>query len=194
VLLLSQVQTRGNNGAFDELVEIYNPTAYPVVFDAGWSVKARSATGGLSTCATAGLGERFAGAGQTIPPHGHILFANNSVPGYNGSVAADGTYMTGITDASSVVLQHANDVIDALCFYYDATTQTTLTTCSAAYICKGTPIQNPHDNTTATNQDASLERKPGGAQGNTQNTGNNAADFAVNSAPDPHDLASPPVP
>ena len=53
---------------------------------------------------------------------------------------------------------------------------------------------NPHNNMSSTNTDASLERKPGGAMGNTSITGDNTTDFQANPAPDPHDLASPPVP
>ena len=58
----------------------------------------------------------------------------------------------------------------------------------------GIPVQNPHNNTSATNTDASLERKPGGSDGNTQNTSDDATDFSSNPAADPHDLTSAPVP
>src|SRR5262249_48510818 len=74
-LLISQLQTRGVNGGNDEFVEIYNPGTISVTFDSTWKVSARSATGGLANCATAGLGDRFSGMGQVIPPHGHVLYA-----------------------------------------------------------------------------------------------------------------------
>jgi hypothetical protein len=192
--VLSQVQTRGSNGGNDEFVEIYNPTSAPVVLDTSWTVKGRSAVGGTASCATSLPGERFAGAGQTIPAYGHILFANNSSPGYDGTTAADATYTIGIPDAASLVLYHGTNVVDALCFFYDSTTEGALTGCSVPYVCEGTPIQNPHDNTTDTDKDASLERKPGGAAGNGQSTDDNAADFVTNTSPDPHDLASAPTP
>jgi hypothetical protein len=178
-LLISQVQTRGDIGAGDEFVELYNPTTVPVTFDATWTLKSRSATGGLSSCASSTLSVRFSGGGQIIPPHGHILYTSTASPGYNGPTPGDGTYTVGITDASSVMLFHGNTVVDALCFYYDAATQAALTGCSTPYICEGTPVMNPHNNTTASNVDASLERKPGGALGNTQDSGDNAADFAT---------------
>lgn len=195
VLVISQVQTRGDNGGNDEFVEIYNPSSAPVLFDASWSLKARSAIGGVSSCTTNSLATRFTGGGQTIPAHGHVLFTNMTVPPYNGATASDGTYSIGIPDAASVVLQHNNTVVDALCFYFDSVTQGALTGCSAAYICNGTPAMNPHDNMPSTNEDASLERKPGGSGGNTQNTHDNATDFAVVSQdPIAHDLQSTPVP
>jgi hypothetical protein len=193
VLLISQVQTRGSNQGADEFVEIYNPTAVSVTFDATWSIKVRSATGGLATCAGAGVTVKFSGGGQVIPPHHHLLYVNTATPGYDGPTAGDGTYTVGITDASSVMLFHAATVIDALCFYYDAATQGTLTGCSTPYICEGAPISNlPHNNnsTTASNVDGSLERKPGGALGNTQDTDDNASDFVPNASPAPRNLAS----
>ena len=193
-LLISQIQTRGINGGSDEWVELYNPGSAPVTFDSTWSFDARSATGG---CVTGSYTTRFSGAGQIIPAHGHILYANSFGFSESTTTPADGTYPTnyGITDAASVLLEHGGAVVDALCFYYDTTTLATLTMCSAyPYTCSGTPVQNPHDNTTATDQDQSLERKPGGSGGNTQSTGVNASDFSSNPAPDPHDLASPPTP
>lgn len=186
-VLISQVQTRGDNGGNDEFVELYNPGSGPVTFDSSWTVQVRSAIG---TCTTNTQVTRFTGVGQVIPAHGHLLYVNTTVPGYNGAVSGDGTYTTGITDASSVVLQHASTVADALCFYYDITTQTALTSCPTAYTCEGTPVQNPHDNTPATNVDASLERKPGGVSGNAIDTNDNASDFQANPTPDPHNLAS----
>jgi hypothetical protein len=195
VLLISQVQTRGDAGGNDEFVELYNPTSVPVVFDSSWVLKARSAivpSGGA--CTTLSLSTRFAGTGQTIPPHGHILYTNATVPPYNGAVVGDGTYTTGIPDAASVILLHGNDIVDALCFYFDTSSQTALTTCSAAYSCEGAPVLNPHANTSSSNTDASLERLPGGASGNTQDTGHSDADFKTSSTVLPHNLASAPVP
>jgi hypothetical protein len=194
VLVLSQVQTRGAVGGNDEFVEIYNPMSIAATFDSNWIVKSRGATSGLATCASSSLSERFAGTGQIIPAHGHILFTNATVPGYSGAVPGDATYTVGISDAASVVLLHGNTVIDALCFYYDATTEQTLEQCSGPYICEGNPVMNPHDNSSATNTNASLERRPGGASGNTVDTGDSESDFLVKNPADPHDLVSAPTP
>ncbi|MGC4115635.1 MAG: hypothetical protein QM765_13730 [Myxococcales bacterium] len=193
-LVISQVQTRGDNGGNDEFVELYNPTPGSVVFDSTWVLKARSANTDVTQCGTTSLATRFSGGGQTIPPSGHILFANSTVPAYNGAVSPDGTFSVGIPDAASVVLYHGNMVIDSVCFSYDTTTQTTLTTCSVAYICEGAAAQNPHNNQTSSNTDASLERKPGGSAGNGQDTGDSSADFATATPSVPRNLASPPAP
>jgi hypothetical protein len=55
-------------------------------------------------------------------------------------------------------------------------------------------MSNPHDNTSSTDVDASVERKPGGVGGNGQDTGDNAADFSTAMPANPQDLASPPTP
>ena len=112
-----------------------------------------------------------------IPPHHHLLYANGNTPGYSGATTADATYLIGITDASDVMLMHNTALVDAVCFYFDTTTQGNLTGCATPYMCEGTPIVNVHNNMAATNVMESLERLPGGAAGNQQNTGNNAADF-----------------
>jgi hypothetical protein len=182
-LVISQVQTRGNAGAADEFVEIYNPGSTSVVFDSGWTLSSRSTAAGTYT-------GRLVGANQVIPAHGHILYAGT---GYDAPVVADGTLAAGITDAGSLVLAHNLVTVDALCFYYDAATLATLST--VGYTCEGTPVSNlPHNNSATGDIDASLERKPGGAGGNMQDTGDNSADFAANASPDPHNLTSTAVP
>ncbi|MFT3774616.1 MAG: lamin tail domain-containing protein [Minicystis sp.] len=197
VLLISEIQTRGDaagaNGS-DEFVEIYNPMSIPVVFDSLWTVWARGAT---SACSA--LGQRFAGNGKTIPPHGHILFANAG--GYNGGVTPDGTYNTGITDASQVVLLHNGALVDSVCFQYNAATLANLTCADPGammwFVCQGMGVSNlPHNNGTsaANNSDVSIERKPGGVAGNGQSTGDNTADFNTMVTPNPQNLMSTPVP
>jgi hypothetical protein len=185
-LLISQVQTRGDGAASDEFVELYNATSFPVAFDSNWTLTARSTSSVSYT-------PRIVGAGQVIPAHSHILFAGSA---YNAAITADALLSSAITDASSLVLLHSGNVIDALCFYFDASTQAVYAN-DGTYVCEGTPVSNlPHNNTTSgsSNTDASLERKPGGALGNAQDTGDNATDFSNNAAPDPHNLASPPTP
>lgn len=189
VLLISQIQTRGTAGGNDEFIEIYNPGGAPVVFDSTWTVWARSAVG---ICTGNSEAQRFAGGGQTIPAHRHILFTNSA--GYDGAVAGDGTYMTGFTDAGSVVLKHNNAVADAVCFQYDAATLASLTTCATPYTCEGVPALNPHNNTGSTNNDASLERLPGGAGGNAKDTGDTLTDFVTNNTASPRNLLSAPTP
>jgi hypothetical protein len=196
VLLISELQTRGDapsvNGS-DEFVEIYNPMSIPVVFDTTWAVWARGAT---SACSM--LGQRFAGNGKTIPPHGHILFVNSG--GYDGAAMPDGTYPTGISDAGQVVLLHNGALVDSVCFQYNASTLANLTCASPPtpwFACQGVGVSNlPHNSGTsmANNSDVSIERKPGGAAGNGQSTGDNTADFSSAVTSNPQNLASAPTP
>jgi hypothetical protein len=194
VLLLSEVQTRGDAGGNDDFVEIYNPTAYPVTFDLSWEVWTRS----VATNACAALSKRFAGSGQIIPPHGHILFANSN--GYNGSVTPDATYTSGFTDSGQIVLLKAGVLIDQVCYYFNATTQSNLTSCATPpamwFVCEGAISNSPHNDTTggSSNTDVSLERKPGGAAGNGQDTNDNSADWSSAVPSNPQNLASTPVP
>jgi hypothetical protein len=185
-LLISQVQTRGDGAASDEFVELYNPASFAVTFDSTWTLTARSTSSGS-------YANRIVGAGQVIPAHHHILYAGSA---YNAATTADALLSSGITDASSLVLQHSGVVVDALCFYFDATTLAVYSN-DPTYVCEGTPVTNlPHNNSSigSSNTDASLERKPGGALGNTQDTGDSATDFSSNAASDPHNLASPATP
>ena len=184
VLLISEVQTRGSAGANDEFVEIYNPMSIAVTFDSMWKLESRSS-------AAATYGGRFTGSGQSIPAHGHLLIVGSA---YDNATAADGNLTSSITDAGSLRLLHGAATVDAVCFYFDNTTFAAL---DATYTCEGTPVINlPHNNNSsaASNADASIERKPGGALGNGVDTNVNAADFTGNTPSNPQDLASTPVP
>jgi hypothetical protein len=195
-LLISEIQTRGTNGGNDEFIEIYNPTNASVTFDSTWTIAARSAVG--TNCATLTQGTRYTGTGSVIPPGGHLLLTNNGSSGYDGAMTGNGTYSTGVTDGSSVVLYKGSTVVDAMCFFFGSTTgqtYTNLTNTSCAYICEGMPITNNHDNGTGTNFDRSLERKPGGlAAGNFTDTGSTAADFSAIGASNPQNLSSAATP
>jgi hypothetical protein len=103
----------------------------------------------------------------------------------------DGALAAGITDAASIVLQHNSTTVDALCFYYDPTT---LSTISGYSTCEGAPVVNPHNSANTTNVDASIERRPGGALGNAQDTGDDSADFQTATPAEPRNSASPPFP
>jgi hypothetical protein len=178
-LVISEVRSRGAAGALDEFVELYNPSAVAVVLDARWTLEARSTT--AATYAT-----RWTGTGKMIASHGHFLLAST---GYTQQPAADDALSTGITDVSGVRLLHAGAAVDVVCFAFDATTSATLTG-DATYGCEGTPAPNAHDNSTATNTDASIERKPGGGAGNGVDTNDNAADFAALAPARPQSSAS----
>jgi len=182
-LVISEIRSRGVAGGSDEFVELYNPTNAPVTLDASWTLEARANT------ATAYI-SRWAGSGKGIPARGHFLLAS---PGYTQTPAPDEMLSTGITDATSLRLMQSGSLVDAVCYGFDATTKMTFTT-DTTFSCEGTPATNPHDNTTGTNLDISIERKPGGAGGNCTDTGDNDADFALTTPATPQNNASPPTP
>ena len=179
--MISQVQTRGDVGGNDEFIELHNPSSVPVIFDSTWSIGFRSAGG---TCSTNVEGERLVGTGQIIPPRGYLLLVNSS---YNGPSSGDLTYTLGLFDAGSLMLRHSGVVVDALCFQFDTVTSNALSTCSPAFVCEGTPVLNPHNNTTTSmsNADTSLERRPGFGLGNGADTNDNSFDFFTTTASTP---------
>jgi large repetitive protein len=194
VLLISEVRSRGKTGAGDEFVELYNPTDAAVTADARWTLQARSAVG---DCATLTPVDLWTGSGEVVPAHGHLLIAATGTEAYLGEVSPDATYPVAdveLADAGSLVVLRGEDVVDALCYQYDAPTLAALTTCATSYTCEGTPALNPHNGDGSSNTDASLERKPGGTQGNGADTGDSAADFAPLETSTPQSLQSAPPP
>jgi hypothetical protein len=192
VLLISEARTRGVGGSLDELVELYNPGKIAVIVDSSWTLSVRSAVG---ACATDAASVKFTGAGQTLPPHGHLLIVGST---YTQSPAGDAALVNGgIADAGSLALYRGAVLVDALCYGYDAPTLGSLASCAVPYVCNGSPASNlPHDNTlsAASNVDVSLERRPGGTQGNQIDTGDNAADFRQSKPARPQSLSSAAVP
>jgi cysteine-rich repeat protein len=183
-LLISEIRSRGDGGASDEFIELYNPTTSPVTLDSTWKVEARSNAASSYT-------SRWTGTGKTIPAHGHFLIAS---AGYTQSPAADEALSTGLTDAMSVRLSHSGTVVDAICFAFDVTSMMPFTAAGTTYTCEGTLVTNPHNNTTVTSTDASIERKPGGAAGNCVDTNDSAADFATLAPANAQSSASPSTP
>jgi hypothetical protein len=192
VVVISEVRTRGAVGGSDEFIELYNAGSAPATLDASWKIEIRSAAS--SPCASGAVNPKWTGSGQVVPAHGHLLIATGGMSGYAGPPMQDVTVTLGLTDASSVALVHGMNVADALCFYFNATSQMNLAGCPG--FCEGTPISNlPHNNasTVASNVNVSLIRKPGGAGGNAVDTNDNAADF-ISAASQPESLSSAPVP
>ncbi|HEX7490134.1 MAG TPA: lamin tail domain-containing protein [Candidatus Limnocylindrales bacterium] len=166
-LLLAEVMT-GGGSASDEFVEIAN--AGSVAADlAGTELVYVTASGATIT--------RKAGftAPLLLVPGQHLLVANSA--GMYGPLA-DVTYTGGLAaDGGAVALRGADGtVIDSLGWG----------TASNSYV-EGTiaPAAPPN---------SSLERLPGGLNGNTQDTNDNEADWFVQPAPTPQSLASAPVP
>jgi hypothetical protein len=210
VVLISMLRTHGPNivdqyqGYGDDFIELYNPGEAAVTLDATWQVLHRSAQG---LCQGSGYGgPRFVGAGQVLPPHAHFLIAGY---GYLQAPPEDVAMLNSnmamsIADAGSVTVVHNGQIVDTICFYYDPGTLAALggtgggcVGAPAPYPCAGTPVSNlPHDgsSTSMSAVDEGLERKPGGALGNAQNTGDSNADFVHVTPATPRDLMSPPAP
>ena len=168
-LLVSEVVT-GGTSASDELIELHNPTAAPLPLE-GLELVYVSATG-------ATLSRRAAWAldAPTVPPGGHVLIANEL-----GIYAAigDALYASGMAATGGSValrIQGAETAIDAVGW--------------------GTAANSWMEGGAAPAPSAgsSIERLPGGALGSSQDTDDNALDFAVRSEPDPQNSESPPRP
>lgn len=162
-LVIGEVRTRGVSGGNDEFVELYNPLPTPVTLDETWTLAYRrmDAPGEFEL--------RWTGSGAEIPAGGHFLIAGLA---YEQLPPGDGALSSGIGDAAALQLRQGGARVDALCFYAMGTAPA-----FAAGDCEGDPAENPHDDTSGTNANASLERKPGGASGSCVDTDHNDADF-----------------
>ncbi|MBA2729505.1 MAG: endonuclease/exonuclease/phosphatase family protein, partial [Euzebyaceae bacterium] len=111
-------------------------------------------------------------AGTTLPAGGHYLFANRSTGGYSGTVPADATYTTGLSDDGGVrITDTAGLAQDGVASADGPTDQ-----------CReGTGLTLP----SANGDDTAFERLAAG----TQDTDDNATDFAGPKAADPDNLA-----
>ena len=158
-----------------------------MILDNTWVIKARSAT--ASTYPT-----RWTGTGKTLPAWGHFLIVGS---GYSETPAGDETLSNGITDSASVILNHGNSTVDAVCYYATNLTLAVATTDYATATCEGTPVSNaPHsDNSGAgSDVDSSIVRKPGGSGNNCTDTNDSAADFVSEMPAVPRSSASAPTP
>ncbi len=190
VLLISEVRSHGPAGIDDEFIELYNPGGAAVTTDSTWQLIARNAPG-IGNCAQSDDFSSWTGSGEVIPSHGHLLIGGSA---YAGTTTVDVAATAVFGDGASIRLEHDSVVIDAVCFYANAASQTDLTGCSTPFVCEGAPIANPHDNTGDTDTDDSIERKPGGNGGNATDTGDSSADFQAISPSNPQNLASQATP
>jgi uncharacterized protein YdeI (BOF family) len=168
-LVVSEVVT-GGASASDELIEIHNPTAAPLLLD-GLEVVYVTATG-----ATVSRRVAWGLDAGSVPPHGHLLIANEA--GIYAPIA-DSTYASGMASTGGSVairIQGATQAIDAV--GWGSTTSTWREGLAAAAPAAG----------------SSIERLPGGSLGSGQDTDDNAGDFATRLVPEPQNLGSPPTP
>ena len=165
-LLLAEVVT-GGSSASDEYVEIAN--AGPVQTDLGGCELIYMSASGATTTRKA-----LFSAPLLLAPGQHLLVANAS--GIYGPLA-DATYSGGLAaDGGALALRTGGgSVIDAV-GWGTATNQYVEGSVAAAPPAK-----------------SSLERRPGGPEGNTIDTNDNGTDWFVQTNPSPQSLASTPT-
>ena len=167
-VVISEFRARGPAGGNDEFVELLN-TGSAAVSIGGWKLNgcASGTPGSESTRATIP-------AGITLQPGQHYLFTNSASGGYSGSVAGDQTYATGFTDFQSnnfagiALRDSANTLQDGV----------------------GSP-QSPcreGSGITTSTTNPSTQTSRSRLANETQDTGDNAADFAAEAAATPSAL------
>ncbi|MDO8505894.1 MAG: lamin tail domain-containing protein [bacterium] len=172
-LVISEVQITGGAGLTkNDFVELYNPTGAAIDLNGIRLVK-RTATGTTDTTLKSWTESAM------IPAHGYYLWANSDFVSLTPT--ADAKTTGTISDDNSVALrQGAEDtgtIIDAVGW-------------GAAlngFVEGSVFSENPGAN-------ISIERKPGGSEGNGEDTGNNANDFVLQSTPNPKNSTSSPMP
>ncbi|MDQ3709025.1 MAG: lamin tail domain-containing protein [Actinomycetota bacterium] len=163
-VVISEFRFRGPSGGNDEFVELYNTGSSDVPIG-DWKLEGCAASSGSpSTRVTVP-------AGTTLPAGGHYLFANRSSGGYSGTVPADATYTTGLSDDGGVRVTDTAGLVQDGVASADGVDQ-----------CReGTGLTLPGVN----GDDTAFERLAGG----TRDTDDNATDFAGPKAGDPNNLA-----
>ncbi|MBW3612854.1 MAG: lamin tail domain-containing protein [Chloroflexi bacterium] len=168
-LVVSEI-VAGGAAASDEFVELYNPTDAPLPLE-GLELVYVSASG-----LTVGRRAAWDAGAPELGPGRHLLIANEQ--GIYAALA-DSVYASGMAATGGSValrIQGAASAIDAVGWGTAASTWM-----------EASPAAAPAAG-------SSIERRPGGALGSTQDTDDNAADFIERAVPDPQNLASPPVP
>lgn len=166
-LLVSEVQT-GGASASDEFAEITNVGSAPVDL-AGLELVYVTSTGSTVT-------RKASWAASTTLGTGRHLFVANTAGIY--AALSDTTYSGGFAATGGTIVLRAigGAPIDAV-GWGDATN---------AFV-EGTAAPAPAAG-------SSIERKPGGLDGNTIDSNSNASDWFTQAAPNPQSLAAPPVP
>lgn len=173
-LVISQVQVAGAT-ADDEFIEIYNPTSGDINLETlPFKLHIRNSTG-------TDQNRNLTFVAKIVLAHGYFLIGPSS--GYNGLISLDATYSSSgnkLVDNGGVYISKNTtvgvDVFDMVGFG---------TQPAGGY--EGTAITMPPAN-------QSLERRPGGDQGNGQDTDNNSADFLSPTASHPRNSQSAPQP
>jgi uncharacterized repeat protein (TIGR01451 family) len=206
-VLVSEFRFRGNGGAADEFVELYNNTDGTItVPPGGWTLRRTDTTGALATVFTIP-------AGAALPARSHYLAVNNTaVNGFTSNPLS--SYPAGAGTVGSGNAQFTTDMPDGggIALFSSGTTFDATTLLDAVGFAPGAGAPNalyregaglsPAGGITADGQ-YSFARKL--TTGPPQDTGNNANDFVFVSttggsfsstqstlgAPGPESLASP---
>lgn len=103
--------------------------------------------------------------------------------------------LTGTSDANSVIVSKDGNNVDAVCFYFDSTTQAAYGP-GSGFSWEGNPVGNsPHNDGNVTgNADVSIARKPGGVAGSCTDIDDNATDFKTKTPATPRSTKSPITP
>ena len=155
-------------GNSHEFIELYNAGSEPVDL-MGWSIFYLLGEGQEQE-----LVFRWTET-AVIPPQGHVLLVHE---GQDVGAAPDGFFSQSLFERrGGLLLRNKTQQTVDLLGWGDAPAEFT----------SGDPAMAPADG-------ASLERLPGGAAGNSQNSGSNAADFVALATPNPQNSGSPITP
>ena len=190
--VISEFSSRGATTAFDEFVELYNPTFNDIDLNQ-WRLQTKSATG------STWIDRVVFGSGAVLASKGYLLAANTANPGYQspGSGPASNfswlTPGTGLADNGAIrLIRPDNSVADAVAFGPGATGG------------EGTPLpahpgsmmgsRSFERKALATSTEASMNGTGADALlGNAHDSNNNANDFYLRTTTtrDPQNQASP---
>ncbi len=171
-VVISQFRVRGPMGVSDEFIELYNRSGTTVALG-GWRIIGPNWRGDGHTVDLAVIP-----AGTILRPGCHYLITNRSTPGgpYSGSVPGDLTMdFTDLSDTGGFALARADgSIADRVGLDPGATFK------------EGTPLANLG----FFYIDKAYERKPGGSDGNGQDTDDNSADFVIIEHSNPRNSSS----
>jgi hypothetical protein len=169
-LVISEVQAgaTGNNNL--EFIELYNATAAPLDLE-GYALAYRLATSQEDTLIYAWA------ESAPIPAHGHYLLVRAGQEDAIGVVPdAEFDQAINTNGGGLALLDSQGRIVDSVGWGN-----------APEVFVEGSPAPVPEN-------DNSIERLPGGEEGNFGDTGDNSADFVVNPAPDPQNVGSLPTP
>lgn len=171
-LVISEVQITGGAGeTTNDFIELYNPTENVINLN-GYRLVKRTKIGTSDTLIKSWTDDVF------VPVHGFFLWANSDY--VDISVTPDTTTSVSIANDNGVAIRlgpnDTGEIIDSL-GWGD---------------CQNIFVETSATSTLPVNPDAnqSLERKPGGEDGNGEDTNDNYNDFFLQISPNPQNLQS----